>query len=253
MNENISPVHDGNELPSLLPVHEGIGLPHNMVQHSTESRSGHLSTHTRPSRMKFNSCGIRCNEYAFLKPEAVDRYKDLIEDETILDGTIIDIPNSSRDIHDYQVHWETNVSLPVLFNPDDFCITFCKGDITAMEKLKDGRVHYDLRHHERNGIGPHKIRPQTSLLMQCSTSKQSSAYWQSSSTPTNTAGDIICHQTNVSVSNVGMTLEIVAGNEPNDSKEELNNNDSTSDDGSDVGIFNTYLPLNDTDEVVDDS
>ena len=50
-----------------------------------------------------------------------------------------------------------------------------------------------------------------------------------------------------------MALEIVAGNEQNVSTVKLNNDDSTSGDGSDVGIGDMHLPLDGTNEVVDDS
>lgn len=156
-------MHDGNELPS-LPTAKFDEIPQtadNMVEHSTKSQPVHQSTHTRPLRMKFKSCGIRCNNYASLKQDAMERHEDFIADDTVLDVTIIGVPNTSRDVHDYKICQEINDPLPVLFSLNGFCITFFKGDITAMEKLKDGRVNYDLQHPERNGVEPHKIRPQT--------------------------------------------------------------------------------------------
>ena len=74
----------------------------------------------RGSRMKYKNCGVLATKIFFLKDEVVDSYgNDLIPPLMTLEGTITAVPNMQKQLFDYEIHWETNASLPMSFNVND--------------------------------------------------------------------------------------------------------------------------------------
>ena len=117
-----------------------------------------FQTEARPVchfRMKFKDCGVRGNKYLFICPSRIALYSDdLLPDSLVLDGVLTSVLNASKNVVDYDVRWQTNCLLPVLFSMDHLCTKFLKGNLEAMTELQEGIKMYDLEYPHANGKGP---------------------------------------------------------------------------------------------------
>ena len=110
----------------------------------------------RPTRMKFKGCGVRGNKLVFIANEHIEKYNDdIVESSLFLEGTINSIPNVQKNMFDYIVAWNTNGTLPVMFDMNHLRTKFFKGDSQQMILLRESRKMYDMEHPELDGIGPH--------------------------------------------------------------------------------------------------
>ncbi len=110
----------------------------------------------RPTRMKFKGCGVRGNKLVFIANEHIEKYNDdIVESSLFLEGTINSIPNVQKNMFDYIVAWNTNGTLPVMFDMNHLRTKFFKGDSQQMILLRESQKMYDMEHPELDGIGPH--------------------------------------------------------------------------------------------------
>ncbi len=171
--------------------------------------------------MKYKNCVVLATKIFSLKDEVVDNYgNDLIPPLMTLEGTITAVPNMQKQLFDYEIHWETNASLPVSFNVNDLRLKYSKGDDMLIDLLKRARMLYDLKYPEANGIGPLKLPVNSS-----NRSRQSAR-------PTKTLEQEGTHRQNVTLATACMTPEINPNNNHNmHTTPESVNLDSSSDEG----------------------
>ena len=99
----LPPMDYGTEGTSMVDVQDNAPVEHTINR--------------RVKRMKFKNCGVLATKNFFIKDDEVDKHSDdLLPPLTALEGTITAVPNMQKKLLNYEIHWETNASLPISFN-----------------------------------------------------------------------------------------------------------------------------------------
>jgi hypothetical protein len=156
--KEILPLNDLPVIPPTLPPMDiivGDADPVNEQVLPSDLPIQAAATPVRRVRMKFKDCGVQGNKSLFIRATKIDLYTDdVLPDTLYLDGGITSVPNTSKNIVDYDVRWQTNGLLPVSFDMDHLRTKFFKDNLQAMSDLRDGRKLYDLQYPHANGKGP---------------------------------------------------------------------------------------------------
>ena len=180
----------------------------------------------RKGRMKFKDQGILANKSFFVHPDRLESYQD-ISSSFYMTGKINVVP--WKDGVDYRFFW-TWSKLLASFDERDLRTTVCKTDKTSFDMLKAARNAFDEKYPDHT---PTKSKSKAPASLASLTPPDPRRVSQQS-------------LTGVHMSPV---LDPVDRSQPPPTDpDNAYEEDSASDDGSDVGQGDTYFPRTDTDD-----